>query len=308
MTIFQTSAFYSVIGASSELLPFNIKVKSMSNEVFINGFITKEENYFKNLFTRRAIIIGNPNGSYINNELLELLLFNTIKNLSGRAIYIEIRNLSNQSQFINTYKKSGFEYEDHLNIIVDLSKNKEQLWKEINSKRRNEIRRAKKEGTEFEVKNDLHSLKECYDILKEVYSRAKLPLFKFDFFENLYKYLQRDAILHIFTAIYKNEIIGCMLALGYKGVLYDYYAGAKREYYSKHPNDLLPWEVFKWGKQNGYHTFDFGGAGKPGVPYKVRDYKKQFGGTFVNYGRFKCILNKPLYRIGEMGVKLMKKL
>ncbi len=308
MSVFQSSAFYKVLSASSELLPFNILSTSVEKKVFIQGFITKEENIFKNFFTRRAIIFGNPNDSYFKDELLGSLLNDTIKYLSGKVIYIEIRNLSDQSQYFNTYKQTGFEFEDHLNIIVDLMKTEEQLWKEVSSKRRNEIRRAKKEGTEFEVKDDLNSLKECYTILQEIYSRAKLPLLKYDFFENLYNYLKVEAKLHIFTAVFEERIIGCMLALGYEGVLYDFYAGSKSQYYKKHPNDLIPWEVFLWGKKNGYHTFDFGGAGKPGIPYKVRDYKKQFGGELVNYGRFKCILNRPLYKIGEMGVKLMKKL
>jgi len=204
------------------------------------------------------------------------------------------------------YENYGFTYEDHLDIIVDLSKSELELWKEVSSKRRNEIRRASKDGLVFSVETDVKALIECYKILEEVYSRAKLPLFSYVFFENMYKYLINESKFHIFTARFENIIVGCMLALGNNGVLYDFYAGSKSEYYRKHPNDLIPWEVFLWGKRNGYHTFDFGGAGKPGVPYKVRDYKKQFGGTLVNYGRFKLILNKPLYKIGEYGLKLLK--
>lgn len=306
-SVFQTPQFFEVLKHSKDFIPFTVQATASEEIGYVQGYLTHDNNKVKQFFTRRAIINGNPDIKDLSVTLLDKMLVKLVRELRSKAVYIEFRNLSDESHNRKIYEKQGFEYEDHLNILVDLTKSVDNLWKDVNSKRRNEIRRATKEGTKFEVMDDVESLRECYEILTEVYSRAKLPLFKLDFFENLFKYLNSEAKLHIFTAQYDGKIIGCMLALGYKGVLYDYYAGAKSEFYRKYPNDLIPWEVFLWGKQNGYHTFDFGGAGKPGVPYKVRDYKKQFGGQLVNYGRFKLILNKPLYKIGEMGVKLMKK-
>ena len=84
-----------------------------------------------------------------------------------------------------------------------------------------------------------------------------------------------------------------MLALVYQKTIYDYYAGAYKEYYKKYPNDLIPWEVFIYGKKNGFTFFDFGGAGQPNVPYGVREYKKKFGGELINFGRFEKI-HKPM--------------
>lgn len=99
-----------------------------------------------------------------------------------------------------------------------------------------------------------------------------------------------------------------MFCLAHKNTLFDYYAGAYRDYYNKHPNDLLPWEVLKWGKQNGFTRFVFGGAGKPNVPYGVRDYKKKFGGEFVNYGRFEKIHCPGLFKLIIPAFNLWKKL
>lgn len=308
MSVFQSTEFFNVLLKTYDTIPFKVESLKSNYNSYIQGYITNDNNSIKNFFTKRAIIYGNSILPDNKIEELDYLLREVKTKLSGKAIYIEFRNLTDQSYFKQIYEKNGFIYEDHLNILVDLTKSEEILWKEVNSKRRNEIRRATKEAVVFHVKNDMKSLMECYSIIKEVYLRAKLPLYKFDFFKNLFVYLQGDAKLHIFTAVFEERIIGCMLALGYEGVLYDFYAGSKSKYYKKHPNDLIPWEVFLWGKKNGYHTFDFGGAGKPSIPYKVRDYKKQFGGKLVNYGRFKCILNKPLYKIGEVGVKLMKRL
>ena len=80
------------------------------------------------------------------------------------------------------------------------------------------------------------------------------------------------------------------------------------EYYKKYPNDLLPWEIFLWGIKNKYSTFDFGGAGKPDIPYGVRDYKKKFGGEIVEYGRYLNVHSPSLMRLGRLGLKIWKKI
>jgi lipid II:glycine glycyltransferase (peptidoglycan interpeptide bridge formation enzyme) len=49
------------------------------------------------------------------------------------------------------------------------------------------------------------------------------------------------------------------------------------------------------------------GAGEPGVPYGVRDFKAEFGGTMVEYGRFLHVAKPLLYRIGEAGVAFLKR-
>ena len=50
-------------------------------------------------------------------------------------------------------------------------------------------------------------------------------------------------------------------------------------------------KYFDRGHQNIFQIFDFDGAGKPDIPYCVRDYKKKFGGKLVNYGRYTLVLN-----------------
>jgi serine/alanine adding enzyme len=112
----------------------------------------------------------------------------------------------------------------------------------------------------------------------------------------------------IFLAMSEGKIIGTMYVLCFKDVMYDWYAGSFKAYYNKYPNDLIPWEAFLWGKMNGYKYFDFGGAGKPDIPYGVRDYKLKFGGELVNYGRFEKIHKPFLMELGKLGLKTYKKL
>jgi hypothetical protein len=71
------------------------------------------------------------------------------------------------------------------------------------------------------------------------------------------------------------------------------------------PNDFLMWNVICWAHRNGYKYFDFGGGGKQGVPYGVRDYKMKYGCEIEDYGRY-IYTHRPLaYKAGKLGVKML---
>jgi len=269
--------------------------------------VIKEGKGLKGYFSRRCIIWGGPLVKEDNPEIYDRLLNELNQIAVQKSIYSQFRNFSDLNGFRENYDKHDWLFEDHLNIIIDLSKSEELLWKEVHSKRRNEIRRAEKEGTSFKVLENMSELNSCYDILKEVYDRARLPLPDNKFFETAYEILAPDNF-KIFLALNQEKIIGTMFVLCFKDIMYDWYAGSYKAYYKKYPNDLIPWKAFLWGKDNGIDKFDFGGAGKPGVPYGVRDYKKKFGGDFVNYGRFEKIHKPFLFQFGKLGLKAWQKL
>lgn len=50
------------------------------------------------------------------------------------------------------------------------------------------------------------------------------------------------------------------------------------------------------------------GASAPDEESGVRDFKARFGGQLVEYGRFRCVCNPIRYKLGSLGVKLLKRL
>lgn len=294
---FQSSLFFFTCECSKSVAPVYY-VAHDENHAVTGVMLTFRQVQYKlfplNFLSARTIIWGGP---LVQNNDLEVYkgLYELYQKEKSFGIYTQVRNLFDQSASFNLMGELSYTYEEHLNIIVDLEKTEEQLWSEVHSKRRNEIRRAQKEGTTVELSNGPDTLSKCYLILKEVYQRAKLPLPSIDHFEALRQNSTEEEGLRIFVAKCEGKIIGCMFCLAYGTTLFDYYAGAYQKNYDKYPNDLLPWEVFRWGKQNGFTRFDFGGAGKPGVPYGVREYKKKFGGEIVNYGRFEKVHFPLLY-------------
>jgi len=304
--IFTTPYMYDVWNATPGYKSFaffaideNQEIKGISTghlETVSKGLLSK--------ISTRAVLMQSPVA--INNGALSDLLSHYINFMKREAVYTEIRNNYDTLNQRIIYEKNGFKFEDHLNIIVDLSQTEDILWKQIHSKRRNEIRKAEKNGVKVKRLSDEYLIK-SYSILKEVYERAKLPLPSILFFEEALQKSSDNTGMVMYAAFLDEELIGIMVTLQYKKIAYDLYAGSKSKYYDKNPNDILPWEVFRQCKNVGKTIFDFGGAGKPDVPYGVRDYKMKFGGKLVNYGRYYLIHNPIKMKLAETGFKIYQK-
>lgn len=308
--IFQTPEMYEAYKATKNYEPVCLAVEDENEEIVASllAVIRKEHSGLLAAFSARSIIRSGALIKDNNLEILDFILKGYNKIIKRKAIYTQFRNMREFSEEEKQiFAENGFIYEEHLDIIVDLSKTEEELKNKLSSNRGYGIRRAKREGLKFSVENSIESLKVCYNILEGVYSYAKLPIPNFSLFKSLFGLTNNDMGLKFFTVKYKNEIVGCMLTLFYKNIIYDYFAGSLHNYYNKYPNDLVPWEVFVWAKKNNFKIFDFGGAGKPDEPYGVRDYKKQFGGKIVEWGRFEKLHKPMMMKIGKFGFKIWQK-
>ena len=78
------------------------------------------------------------------------------------------------------------------------------------------------------------------------------------------------------------------------------------EYKEQYPSVMATWAGIQYAKEHGCMRYDMMGAGEPGVPYGVRDFKAEFGGELVEHGRFLCVCKPWLYKIGKQGVKILK--
>ncbi len=309
-TIFQTPEMYEIYKYTKNYEPISLAIVNEDNEIMgtLLSVIQREYDGMVGDFSTRAIIWGGPLIKDNDTKIFELILREYDKIAEKSAIYSQFRNLWDMSKFKTLFEQLGYSYVDHLNVIIDLNKSEEQLWKEVHSKERNRIRRALKVGTSVNELANISSIDTVYDILCEVYKNAKLPLADKSMFEMAFKQLNQQNNIMYFGAFNKNEIIGVLCMLAYRGTLYAWYRGSFRRYYDKCPNDLLPWEVMKWGREHGYTIFDFGGAGKPGKAYGVRDFKIKFGGTLVNYGRCEKVHQPTKLQMAKIGFKLWRKI
>lgn len=278
------------------------------------GYVTMEKSALKQMLTRRAIIVGGPclADDCTADEVTELM--KTVrKELKGEAIYVESRNFNDYSKWKEAFMIAGFEYVPHLNFHVDTS-SVEVVEANLGKSRKRDIRTTIREGVVVkELKNEgVNELEreqmvhEYYQVLKNLYeTKVKTPLFPESFFQALARHPDARFLL---TEL-NGKIIGGTVCVAQQGkCLYEWFAcGEDGVYPHVFPSCYATYAGIKYAAEHGMPRFDMMGAGKPDEAYGVRDFKAKFGGKEVEHGRFLCITKPLLYKIGVLGVKILKK-
>jgi serine/alanine adding enzyme len=309
-SIFQSRYIYYTFQRTKNYFPVLIDVRKDENKIegSLLSTLQKEYNNILGFFTSRSIILGGPVFPKENTEILDAILKKYNKYIKTKAIYSQFRNLREFSENEKiTFKKNGYNFEDHLDIIHDLTLPINEQWLRVHKGRRKNIRRAEKQGVTFREIKDINEFDGAYQLVKNTYNRVKLPMPHKSLFYESFHTLTKDNILKVFIAEFDNKIIATRMVLCYNNLIYDWYAGSDTNFLNKYPNDFLPWKVLEWGSKNGYKNFTFGGAGKPDVPYGVRDYKLKFGGKIVNYGRFQKNHYPIIFNIMSSALYLYRK-
>jgi len=294
--VFQTPEMYFVYKKSGIYEP--LVFTAMKGDTIcgvVVAYILKEHKGLLGKFSSRAVIWGGPLVS--SPEVMHILLSKLNFHLKNKIVYTQFRNIFSVENFRDSFESSGYFFEDHQDILIDLTRGVDFIWENIHKNRKKEIKNGLKKGLNvtqvFLAEQDI--LHDLYDLLQKLYKRIKLPVPPLTFFISAVNNLEKTGYLKTFVAKVEEKIVGFRMILTYGGLIYDWYAASDQNYLNYRPNDVLPWEILKWGCENKYERFDFGGAGKPNEAYGVRDYKLKFGGSLVNYGRYNRINNKPLY-------------
>lgn len=279
------------------------------------GYVTKEKSAIKQYFTRRAIIIGGPAlADDATDEEVEALMSAMREQVQSLAIYVETRNFNSYEQWKGAFEQTGFDYQPHLNFHVDTS-SVEVVESHLGKSRKRDIRTTIREGvtiadlsnervSELERERMVH---EYYLILKNLYeTKVKTPLFPESFFQTLAKHPDARFLL---TEL-NGKIVGGTVCVAQAGkCLYEWFAcGEDGVYPHVFPSCYATYAGIRYAAEHGMPRFDMMGAGKPDEAYGVRDFKAKFGGREVEHGRFLCITKPLLYKIGTLGVKILKKL
>lgn len=290
------------------------------------GYITRARNPLTQFFTRRAIIIGGPLlAEDISDEALaELLkavkeckvesvkckgtkngkaepLASTPYTLHTTPIYIETRNLHDYSRWKSVFEANGFSYQPHLNIQVACN-----AQHQMSEQRQRQVKKAIKNGAEICEASSEQEIRDWYQILRQLYrQKVRTPLWSEEFFLQFY----RNGVGKYLLVKFNGKVIGGMMCPVFNNkAIYEWYVcGLDEEYRELYPSVMATYATIEYAKKQNIEMFDFMGAGKPDIPYGVRDFKMEFGGEQVEHGRYVCVHKPVLYRIGKWGVRWLKR-
>ena len=304
--VFQTPQMFDVYQQTPGYAPQVIALEQDKQMVGLMMWVVMREKGLKAWFSARSIIQGAPISKDDKPEYIIALLEAYEQMRDKAVIYTQVRNHFEMLTVNDAFQQCGYRFASHLNFIITLD-NEESVWDRIGKGRIKQIKKAQKNGLNVDVYEPGQITEKLiaqgYEVIRSVYQRAGLPLTDLAQIQAT----NEQGLLVVFVVRNaEGEMLGCRFGLLYRDSIYGWYAGSYSQYYSLFPNDMLIWETLRWGINHGFRTFDYGGAGEPNKPYGVRAFKQQMGGTLVNYGRYEKIHRRMMYRIGVIGIKMIK--
>ncbi|TNE47348.1 MAG: GNAT family N-acetyltransferase [Bacteroidetes bacterium] len=309
---FQSAGFFQLIGSVPGYQPFLLVAETASGamEGSILGVFQSNGSGIKSWLSRRLIIWGGPllaeKSLDQKEEVARKLLEETKKHAQGKAIFIEFRNFFDTSPLQGTFEAAGFVYKPHLNYLVKTD-DEAAVQKRLSSNRKRQIKSSLKLGATIGAPESEQDILDFYSILQKLYKeKVKKPLPD----PNLFLKFWKSPLARIFLIRYEGKVVGGIACPIYRNqVIYEWYVcGEDGLVKGLNPSVLATWAPIEYGLKNGYDHFDFMGAGKPDEDYGVRDFKARFGGTEVCFGRYEMVVNKPLYRLGKLGLQVYQKI
>jgi hypothetical protein len=148
------------------------------------------------------------------------------------------------------------------NVVLDLSKGAEEVFRQFTENRRRNIRLAIKHNVQVfqaSTKEDFAAFYEVFLSWRHTGRKAiEGPEVPFDTLEKAYRL---NANRRLFLARFSGKIIAGTTVRFFPNGLLEYAANASLdEYLSVRPNDLLLWKTVEWGCQEGFPRYSLGGA------------------------------------------------
>lgn len=270
LIIKRTSLLRFILHQNKGKYYLNWKVNKKRNKFFRNVFYLTLGDSFNYMYNCSIREKGTLTSSRILNSLRILNSF--LPNFSLIFCHIKIKDRTFQNS-----RRGNFKFSHKLSYtpVIDLSLSEESLWKNLNKKTRNAIRKAQKNSIVVTEETNHIGINEFFRLLRNYYKN--LDFNKFD--QNELNNEIKNNKLKIFCSRVKDEV--CSIALikidnkriGYSAGLVD------PKFRKYQPNNLLQWKIITWGKSNDFLEYDLIGASynKDGDWTSITKFKLGFG-------------------------------
>lgn len=297
---FQASEIFNFFHGLNGIQPVTFLALENNKIAGVLSVVLMHEPGVKNYFSRRCIIWGGP--LCYDKETASFLLKKASEHISSKCIYAEIRNLFDTKDYMSSFIQNEFRYIDWYTIVVSID-DYESVVKNLNTSKRRQITKSLKAGAVIREARSINEIKMLYSILSSLYKqKIKKPLPSLSYFE---KFFINSTLGKIFIIEFEGEVVGGTVCPIYKDKIYELYVcGIDKKIKDVYPSVLATWAPIEYAAKNKLKYFDFLGAGSPNTDYGVREFKSQFGGELISFGRYIKIFNPHLYTLGKSVLKL----
>jgi predicted N-acyltransferase len=305
-TIYHTASWLEAIEATFGQRPIHVLVQKDGNLVaLLPQFVTQVADTRLNILSSISRGFGGPIVSGNQERALKLLVSRSLEFVSGTIVSHKIR--TDQSHYLRFHpmlNDLGYDYRLNGKFVIDLTQGWTEIQQNMHKDRRYEIRKACESDfdvSELDLSRD--NLDEFYTHYESTISELNGNLLPFEFFSNLNAYLSDEILL---TQV---EVEGeCR---GYHFYILDrqqstirhFISAVQEDDYRYYPTQLLHKHCIQWGIENGYKTYDMGGA-----CLDFRDgtfqYKRKYGGTLTPIYRWEHYRSRWRRRVFKSGKRI----
>jgi FemAB-related protein (PEP-CTERM system-associated) len=160
---------------------------------------------------------------------------------------------------------------DKVTLTLPLTADPDCLWRRLDPKVRNQVRKAQRSGLSVEF-GGAEKLSDFYEVFAVNMRDLGSPVHARGFLDTVLAAFEDAA--RVVLVRKGTAAIGGLIALSFKDTLVVPWASSLRRYFSLCPNNLLYWETLRSACEDGFRRFDFGRSSRNSGTYH---FKRQWG-------------------------------
>ncbi len=202
-----------------------------------------------------------------------------------KAEYIEVREppLLTENLQAAKYNRS----QEYVTFRIDLTKGTKQLWKCLNKKTRNAVRKAEKSGLTLRTATEANQLRDYYRLYLQTQKRLGSPPHSYQLFQNLFETFSQSGKVSIRIGYYSKKPIAGVILFMHDERIFWWNNAADTRYRRLNPTNLLLWNVIEWGAERNFRAMDMGRTRRNTT---IHHFKSGWGGHEVPIHDYVCFL------------------
>jgi len=233
-------------------------------------------------------------------------LENTIKGCIDFCVHEKIPKMVLKTPYHTIAKK--FNIKDVVQkdgtIILDLTKDEDELWKALKKKTRQKIRQGEKRGAKYRFAEDDSDFERWWELYTSAVERIGFPSTEHDFAKSVYK---EKSISKLFLGAVNSKLAcGTLILLSPRSIL-AWLGASDPVLLDYRSNFLLQWEIIKWSKNNNYEIYDMGGIKLDDPEHGPTFFKSGWGGNVKGYYVFEITFPSVKAKMIKTGRKIVPK-
>ena len=198
------------------------------------------------------------------------------------------------------------------NFHLDLTSGIDELFANLRSKTRYNVRLAEKKGVEIIEDSSENGMETYIRLMQETTSRQKFFSHTPQYYRTMWNVIgkSKNSMMRIFHAMYQGQPLVSWIIFNFNGRLYYPYGASSDACREVMASNLMMWEMIKYGHEKSCKSFDLWGSLGPNPDakdpwYGFHHFKEGYNPVLVkNLGTFDLVYKKFFYKSFNLADKI----